>query len=498
MISTTPLAQGNSSHFPSAASRAIRPSRSRAFTLIEILVSLTITLMMMGAVVTLFQTMSDSVSGSRSIIELTERLRSCRNRLQADLQGATATMLPPLRPENDEGYFEYIEGPLRDLDWLNTTQIMGDNDDVLMFTVRTRAEPFVGKFNGTGTIESPVAEVMYFAIANGPVVDAATTPVTRLCTLYRRVLLVAPGQRGNLTLATNFYDQNDISIRLEGATVVPNTLGDLTKRENRFAHYPRATTPGPPVDSGFPYDLNNAIPGSPANRPNNLTNNPSLLIQKGNSALLVPLAGDRLGDDVLMTNVLAFDVQVYDPNIPLRQSGAGTILTPTDPGFSTGTAVTGNPMAAGAFVDLGYNDGGAPAPAPLFSSNARRDILTGLASVTNVLAPTLPSVQALNLNTGLQLNPLPPATLTGPFTYDTWSLHYENDGLIQNTANATADLGTNGIDDDSNGIVDDTGEYETHPPFPSALRGIRVIIRAYEPSSQQVREVSVEQDFLPE
>ena len=90
-------------------------NRRIAFTLIEILVSLTITLMMMGAVVTLFGVMTDSVSGSRAVIELSERLRSCRNRLQTDLQGATATMLPPLRPENDEGYFEYIEGPDTDL-----------------------------------------------------------------------------------------------------------------------------------------------------------------------------------------------------------------------------------------------------------------------------------------------------------------------------------------------------------------------------------------------
>ena len=53
------------------------------------LVSLTITMIMMLAVVTLFQVMTDSVSGSRALMETSDRLRACRNRIQADLQGAT-------------------------------------------------------------------------------------------------------------------------------------------------------------------------------------------------------------------------------------------------------------------------------------------------------------------------------------------------------------------------------------------------------------------------
>ena len=84
------------------------------FTLVEMLVSLAITLIMMGAVVTLFQVMADSVSASRAMIELGDRMRSCRNRLQTDLIGATAKMTPPMRPEDDAGYFEIIEGPGND------------------------------------------------------------------------------------------------------------------------------------------------------------------------------------------------------------------------------------------------------------------------------------------------------------------------------------------------------------------------------------------------
>ena len=119
---------------------------SRGFTLIEILLALTITMIMMGAGVTLFGVMADSVSGSRSLIEMSDRLRSCRNRIQADLQGATATMKPPLRPESDEGYFEIGEGQYFDgnsgVTGLGFT-LFGDTDDYVAFTTRSRGEPSV-------------------------------------------------------------------------------------------------------------------------------------------------------------------------------------------------------------------------------------------------------------------------------------------------------------------------------------------------------------------
>ena len=42
------------------------------------------------------------------------------------------------------------------------------------------------------------------------------------------------------------------------------------------------------------------------------------------------------------------------------------------------------------------------------------------------------------------------------------------------------------------------GENLTAPPYPIPLRGIQVKIRAFEPDSRQVREVTVVQDFLPQ
>jgi hypothetical protein len=93
-----------------------------------------------------------------------------------------------------------------------------------------------------------------------------------------------------------------------------------------------------------------------------------------------------------------------------------------------------------------------------------------------------------------------PPTSTGTslsYTYDTWSMHYENNG-INDDGDMTIDEGTNGLDDDANGIVDDANEMETQSPFAAQLRGVRITIRVYEPSSQQVRQMTVVGDFLPD
>ncbi len=264
----------------------------RAFTLIEMLVALAATLIMMGATVTLFGVIVDSVSGSRALLEISDKLRATRNRIQADLQGATATMKPPLRPENDEGYLELIEGanfdgnpnavpPPPGQPQLNG--LFGDTDDVLLLTVRSRGEPFIGKAltSPNGTVESQTAEVAYFLVQDGPIIDATATPAPlRLFTLYRRAMPVYQPTTWTLpaTVGLPFYLNCDVSSRYDtvSGTRIANTLGDLTKPENRFNRNQLA----------FPQKFLLPIP---------------------------PFASPRLGDDILMTNVLAFDVQVYDP-----------------------------------------------------------------------------------------------------------------------------------------------------------------------------------------
>jgi hypothetical protein len=97
-------------------------------------------------------------------------------------------------------------------------------------------------------------------------------------------------------------------------------------------------------------------------------------------------------------------------------------------------------------------------------------------------------------------------------TYDTWSTHYEADGR-DTDGDGTFDEGADGLDTDGDKMIDEPdrdlngdgdtadsgepGEAETAPPYPHALRGIEVRIRCYEPSSRQVRQVTIRHSFVP-
>jgi hypothetical protein len=82
---------------------------------------------------------------------------------------------------------------------------------------------------------------------------------------------------------------------------------------------------------------------------------------------------------------------------------------------------------------------------------------------------------------------------------------------LRNEGPQRVDEGTNGLDDRPSeipllpgddtgidGLADDLNERETSPPYPVPLRGVEVLLRAQEYSSQQVRQTSVVGDFLPE
>jgi hypothetical protein len=102
----------------------------------------------------------------------------------------------------------------------------------------------------------------------------------------------------------------------------------------------------------------------------------------------------------------------------------------------------------------------------------------------------------------------PLANIGTPSVYDTWSTHYESDGIDQeaiddpdlvNDSEAGVDQGTNGLDDNVgfgaiNG-TDDVGERETSPPYDVPLRGMQVKIRIYERDTRQIREATVTKNF---
>jgi type II secretory pathway component PulJ len=421
------------------------PDRT-GMTLVEMLVATAATLMLMGAIAQVFSVFGSAVTNSRSMIEQDARLRSVAWRLRTDLGGATARTLPPLEPSSGEGYLEIIEGNRRDgYDAsgaaLVAGDIVGDIDDILLFTTHNSDTGFLGKA-GAAMIESPTAEVAWFLRPT----PGTSNPTTY--TLFRRQLLVV-GYAGFGPFVTNntaafstwsswntFYDTYDLSVRREGAVLLPNTLADLTRRESRFMHNPNGITNG----TGYPYAFDSSVPG-----------------------LFFDIAtSPRTGEDVVLTNVIAFDIRVFDPTAPVSVSGDAAAV-PGDTAFSSGSSVS-----RGSYVDLGNGTAGV---ASHFSATAQGNY----------------RLQAMGM--------------AGSSTWDSWSSHYETNGVDEDGI-AGIDQGSNGLDDAigahaQNGQVDEPEEQETSPPYPFPLRGLEVRIRCYEPSSRQVRQVTVRHTFVP-
>ncbi|MAT70762.1 MAG: hypothetical protein CMJ58_14705 [Planctomycetaceae bacterium] len=538
----------------------------RGLTLVEMLISMAITLVMMAAVVNLFANISASVRDRRAMLELGSQLRSAREQLTRDLANATCPALTWQQPGEDNGYIEIIEGvrsdaaPLHpDLDSAldadgnsaNGVQLgdatlvpssqfsvddgvtlgiaplgpddgmgLGDYDDILCLTVRNETEPYTGIGPDGNRVESEIAEVIWFATREFDEEIPGTDPAMRR--IYRRALVVAPwldpidptalnpplelpADLSNMSadeytyLVAQFYQRFDISVRWDPGSLrfIPNTLGDLTKRENR---YYRSVFP-----VSFPFPMFTqvlAYPSEPAGQQYEVAP--------------TPLRGERRGQDLMLNDALAFDVRVYDPGAPLLQTATG-VFQPGDPGWVVATTQTGAAATSfGAFVDLGWaikalNDGAsytypAARPFPLFYDS--RKLVPFDTPPTTGLAKSVFSAWEAGVWTYDAF----------PATYDTWSYHYEVDGLDQDNrdndlhANGSysgmatgADEGSNGFDDPTvpgdpttmiNG-VDDPTERETAPPYDVPLRGIEVKLRVYEREARQVREATAVRSFVP-
>lgn len=231
---------------------------------------------------------------------------------------------------------------------------------------------------------------------------------------------------------------------------------------------------------------------------------------------LVPLGGDRRGEDVMLSNMLAFDIKVYDPEAPVlaeisdtsQANYPGDAVDPGSPAwgaiayrdFNSGVPPAGvQPVVSrGAYVDLGYfglhayhayrNDA-----MNNYSTSGAWQALMGGSRLGDVM-----NQKAMGITGVLQFPGTGDFVFQPYRTYDTWSTSYENNGVNEDIAqDALIDEGTNGFDDDGAFGVDDPGERETAPPYDAPLRGVRITLRGYEIDSRQIREVNVKQAFVP-
>jgi hypothetical protein len=606
-----------------------------------------LTLLLMAGVAQLFEAVGKGVTKSRALLESNDRLRAVAAQLSSDLGMVTAPMLPPLRPEANQGYFEYTEGPIGPVvrpeaifanavtQAADTTVI--DNDDMLMMTIHSNTDPFVGRilqkrapnFNETPDPASPDAVGPFVLNRWATSYDAEVAWFVRGRTLYRRVLLVLPtfnadvrpGATAVMQLQNNpnknypavtgasagqgFYNDYDISVRLTTSGLVANTLGDLTKPENRYAHQPRHNGGG---SSGFPFhphfstdwsatgtntsttlytygrpwaklglptlresaffDTTNTngsfswvagglLPNVGTGTNGNLAMNSvgptanwnvdlwtlpnywqeqNFAVPAGQSldptggtlslgssydyayvyydAINYPNLNSHYGEDVVMTNVIGFDVKAWDPGAPIVADTTGNFaLVPGDPGYLNCLNSGNTVLDYGAYVDLNYmcQLGGAAGGNPSYTpaAYAPASVFCGAGTWKSGIRGTEP------YSNSKLANPFDTTALSSTFglnwnhvglrdsVYDTWSFHYENDGVQQFPSSYYTsgllymDGDTNGFDDNSDGVIDDPGEAETSAPYPVPLYGIRVTIRVYEPSARQVQQRTIEQDFLP-
>lgn len=255
------------------------PARGRrGVTLLEMLVTVALLVLIMSILVAIFQSATGAIDVQQKFAVIDQDLRRVESTLRSDLGGVTAPLDPPLNPNDNLGYFTLEENRFADYQG-------EDIDDVIAFTAKAPpGQPFVGRVwiaktnianNAAQTVEpvnvtSDFAEIIIF---------------TRNGNLYRRVLLVKPdlqetlglvikaggpnrfkinnipndyaltnpanpaNQVGGFTTSifgpvgtVSWLGMNDISCRPSPVSPsnpwpvpIPNSLGDLTNRENRFA-----------------------------------------------------------------------------------------------------------------------------------------------------------------------------------------------------------------------------------------------------------------------
>jgi prepilin-type N-terminal cleavage/methylation domain-containing protein len=470
----------------------VRQGRNHnGLTLIEMMVVVVVTLIFMLALTQVFSILGDSVNSGRSMIELNGNIRSISKRIQRDLNGVTVPLDPPIDLSRGAGYFEYVEGPASDKDsdadgnhdYLQTVQNdrpydtrLGDRDDVLMFTVRSEGAPFVGRITGyyleryrdpdltqdpdlpvndqsvryrlvsdpgrVHSIESQVAEIIYWMYPVDLNGDDFHQP--NEWNLYRRVLLIRPdivdlsAAKCSIelvpTFVPTFREYNDLSVRWEAAS----SESPVVPTANSLADLTKRENRFARLPT-FPYSIDRT----------QLT--PFGIFPD-------PDSRHRQGEDLLLDGVLAFDVRAFD-HLAAILSVNGQALIPGDPGWDPNV---GQVIATGAYVDLNY-------------------YTDGLSTFSGPAHP----------KSGLVPTPIAKST------YDTWSFHYEHDGLdTDNDVPTLIDEGVDGIDNDGSYGADDLMERETSPPYPVPLRGIQVQVRLYEPSSQAVKQATITANFV--
>jgi len=500
-------------------------SRRVALTLTEVLIALAITLVILLGMTQAFTSASREIGIGRNRLLVTERIRSAADLIRDDLQKLSLNVHPMVRGSQNQGYFEIVDGGYRDMTFLDTpSNVLGDIDDILMFTAVSPDVPFRGRFDGR-IIESPEAEIIYFTRRSG------TGPIGygEQIRLYRRVLLIRPDLTAALqnadpnvnliarsvdrynTYVTNnnldpalmarspyakFLQFNDVSLSWNPyrgpmpaagpgfADYRANSLGLLSNPQNRTAHLAATPLASPFLPPAFPHPV--VVNGTPAEHLMNV------FLQD------LILESTAAGSDVVLENVVGFDVKVFDPTVPVYQY-SGQPLLPHDSGYA---AAAGNPgdfpvQGFGAYVDLGsfefratdgyFVNNGVPVvandiPSPVGVAHHFAHWRRRLADAPyNYFVAEQPANNYWN-----QLMGRYEAYAGGP-TYTTWTSDFEKDGL-DNDGDGLVDEGADGVPH-GNALSGVRQDRDSAPPYSQPITSIQVTLRSasFAADRQQIR-----------
>lgn len=302
----------------------IRSNRKRSgFTLVELMISAAITVIIMTILSICFQTSMSAMSAMRAQGDAADQLRavgevmkrdiktdhfqSAENSFQVNnggrrlsdydfrvfapyLTGAIATTgfvqitSPPSVKEGDDGSFDSTRGT--GSIWL--TSVLPGGSEGNLYTASTFIPPVIAGVPTPVVFSSEAAEVSYFLIPSGL---TAGNPSTQLYNLYRRQRLVASSttSQAQFQMAVGVDPFANEVLSVDPNTGFVNTMASIA-----------STLP------------------NPIRRP-----------------AIGPLGGARFGDDIILSNVISFEVK------PTWQS-AGTTPAPRNFGFPTFT-LAGSP-----------------------------------------------------------------------------------------------------------------------------------------------------------
>ncbi len=341
------------------AFRTDRPLRRGGFTLVEMLVAVGLVVLMMLLFAQIFSMVSASISRQRGIAQNDQSARTVALVLRGDLEKLTYRQTPgqrgivplgagqvltPSERATRRGYLHISnneEGDILQMTVLSS--IVSKNADETAYFGRAVGLPGSGPNQpemddgapGNGVGSSTAAEVAYFL---------------RRGVLYRRVLLIreplvgsdpqprdGPGGDGTTLIPQNysgeFWRDFDYAatrrggrLRFLGLNSLDNAgatgLLPIADPKHRFGFDPGTGLPRERVDNGFigrftHEETSHAgfdFPGRPRSGGNPVAPGTSLTLDAG-GVVSAFRGGPRRGEDILLTDVHLFEIELWDPTL---------------------------------------------------------------------------------------------------------------------------------------------------------------------------------------